>query len=306
MTRFLLRAVCLVLVVLFFGFAPAEPTSLSLDGTVSIPRAINYQGRLTDEAGKPVSGTRDMVFRFYAERVGGTPVWEEGQAGVTVADGLFNVILGSANPITSLPAGPECWLEVVVQGQVISPRVRLVSVPYAFGADDAANLGSVPAASYVRSGTPAGGDLAGTYPAPQLAAGTIVDADVSALAGISDTKLAGTGTLVTNFNADKLDGFHAAELTAGVGISKVVRGTVDGDMSSTVTANLSSPVDPTKSVVLLRAAWITSGAANMGCDPQVYLANLTDTQITIGFGYNWNGNVGNVRTRVSYQVIEYR
>ncbi|MCX7732326.1 MAG: hypothetical protein N2248_04095, partial [candidate division WOR-3 bacterium] len=45
--------------------------------------------------------------------------------------------------------------------------------------------------------------------------GTIVNADISATAGISDSKIAGTGTVVTNFNADLLDGYHAsAFLTA--------------------------------------------------------------------------------------------
>jgi hypothetical protein len=40
----------------------------------------------------------------------------------------------------------------------------------------------------------AGGDLAGTYPSPQIAAGAIVDADVSATAAIQYTKLTGTPT----------------------------------------------------------------------------------------------------------------
>ncbi|MEO0020821.1 MAG: hypothetical protein ABIK48_01415, partial [candidate division WOR-3 bacterium] len=40
--------------------------------------------------------------------------------------------------------------------------------------------------------------------------GTITNSDISATAGISDSKLAGTGTVVTNLNADLLDGNHAS------------------------------------------------------------------------------------------------
>lgn len=43
-----------------------------------------------------------------------------------------------------------------------------------------------------------------------IADGTIADADVSGSAAISDHKLAGTGDLVTNLNADQLDGENAA------------------------------------------------------------------------------------------------
>lgn len=43
-----------------------------------------------------------------------------------------------------------------------------------------------------------------------IADGTIVNNDISATAGISDTKIAGTGTLITNLNTDYLDGNHAS------------------------------------------------------------------------------------------------
>jgi hypothetical protein len=40
--------------------------------------------------------------------------------------------------------------------------------------------------------------------------GTVTNSDISNSAAISDSKLAGTGTVVTSFNADLLDGSHAA------------------------------------------------------------------------------------------------
>jgi hypothetical protein len=67
---------------------------------------------------------------------------------VPVAGGLFNVQLGSGTVTDG--AGPgtyasladvfrdlsDVWLEIVVEGQILSPRTRLVSVPYSHNADN--------------------------------------------------------------------------------------------------------------------------------------------------------------------------
>ena len=44
---------------------------------------------------------------------------------------------------------------------------------------------------------PAGGDLSGTYPDPQIAAGSVVDADVSATANIAQSKINGLTTALS-------------------------------------------------------------------------------------------------------------
>lgn len=41
--------------------------------------------------------------------------------------------------------------------------------------------------------------------------GTIVNSDISSVAGISDSKISGTGNIVTNLNADKLDGLNSTD-----------------------------------------------------------------------------------------------
>jgi hypothetical protein len=107
---------------------------------ISIPQLINYQGKLTDGSGNPITETRDMAFALYAESTGGTAVWTETQTGINVVSGLFNVLLGAVTPVSAIPNGPSLFLEITVAGTVIAPRARLASVPYAAKADDAAKL----------------------------------------------------------------------------------------------------------------------------------------------------------------------
>ena len=98
---------------------------------------IAYQGRLADADGNPLTGTYNMIFRLYDVPTGGTPLWEEqwtGSNGVRVSDGLFNVMLGSLNPIPqSVIAGHnQLWLGITVgTDNEMQPRVQLGSVPWA-------------------------------------------------------------------------------------------------------------------------------------------------------------------------------
>ena len=106
----------------------------------NIPQLINYQGRLTDNAGNPQNGNFNMTFRIYDDSTGGILYWTETQPNVTVNNGLFNVFLGSVNPIapiTELPQGPNCYLEITVGTELISPRQRIVSNAYSYYADEA-------------------------------------------------------------------------------------------------------------------------------------------------------------------------
>lgn len=96
------------------------------------PQLVNYQGEVTD-GGVPVAdGNYSMEFRIFALSVGGVALWSEAVANVPVSNGRFNVLLGQG---TALPEnvfdGTERWLEAVFNGEVIAPRVRLVTVPYA-------------------------------------------------------------------------------------------------------------------------------------------------------------------------------
>lgn len=100
-----------------------------------VPSVINYQGKLVNE-GAPAEGTFTITFSLYDEAEGGTALWRETQS-VQVADGLFNVLLGSSEPLpASLFGGSgERYLGLQVDSDSeMAPRFRLTSVPYALKA----------------------------------------------------------------------------------------------------------------------------------------------------------------------------
>lgn len=108
-----------------------------------IPRKINYQGVLTDLSGSPMpDGQYQMIFKIYNAATGGTPLWtEEWKEGakVTLNGGLFNVLLGTINPINLL-FDVAYWLEVQVYNtntglyETFLPRNELASAGYALRA----------------------------------------------------------------------------------------------------------------------------------------------------------------------------
>jgi hypothetical protein len=116
----------------------STPVNVETDA-ITIPRLINYQGKLTDASGNPITGTKSLVFKVWdVLSAGTTPLWSETQS-VTVTDGIFSVLLGSSTPIpgSAVLQSGACYLEITVEGVTIEPRTQLVSVPYAYKADTA-------------------------------------------------------------------------------------------------------------------------------------------------------------------------
>jgi len=101
-------------------------------GTAALQNKMSYQGRLTDAHGNPITGTKNMAFRLFTDETGGTAIWEETHTGVQVTDGLFNVVLGENTPLDEAQFHQPLYLEVVVDGETLSPRQQLLGAPYAF------------------------------------------------------------------------------------------------------------------------------------------------------------------------------
>ncbi|MCX7784748.1 MAG: hypothetical protein N2201_00740 [candidate division WOR-3 bacterium] len=286
---------------------------------ITIPKMLNYQGKLTNLAGAPVPDSQySITFRLHQTAIGSTAFWTETQSVQTI-NGIFNVILGSVVPIESIPESGNCYLEMQVgNNPPMSPRIRLTSSAYSYLAKKAESAEYAPlirpisppitnvelganvvTTDKIQDGTIQISDLAFTpvirpitpgvatseiqdnavittkiqnytilredvspaFKAPfadtsdyaryllgavdsarvsanahrlqgkdtiglsnkfvdegqsnsvssvMIIDGAIVNSDISATAGISDTKLSGTGTLITNLNADLLDGQHSS------------------------------------------------------------------------------------------------
>jgi len=99
-----------------------------------VPKMINFQGRLTDAAGKFVTdGNYPLTFKLYSDSTGGSAKWTEAQI-VAVSKGLFNAILGSQTPIPdSIFNNSNTWLGIQVGADPeMTPRQRLSSLGYAY------------------------------------------------------------------------------------------------------------------------------------------------------------------------------
>jgi hypothetical protein len=106
-------------------------TLFAEQASAAVPTMTSYQGFL-DEANVPVNGSRNLYFVLYGSATHPDSLWSESHPGVTVDRGVFNVELGSIQPLTAvLVDRPHLYLETRVDGTVLSPRKRLDSVPYA-------------------------------------------------------------------------------------------------------------------------------------------------------------------------------
>ncbi|NQV15016.1 hypothetical protein HQ531_06110 [bacterium] len=97
-----------------------------------IPSKITFQGKLS-ENGELVTGTKSMTFTIGE--------WVEEHGEVAVNSGIYSVILGSVLPIplSQFSENNIATLHIAVEGIDLSPDIEIVSSPYAFKAEEAAN-----------------------------------------------------------------------------------------------------------------------------------------------------------------------
>jgi len=118
--------------IILFAILVLFISGINITSTLAeVPQVINYQGCLTDSTGNPLDTTVKISFTIFDG--GGASKWTEIHSSVVVENGLFNVLLGTTNPIPdSLFNHPDRYLGMKIGDDGEStPRTRLVSVPYA-------------------------------------------------------------------------------------------------------------------------------------------------------------------------------
>jgi len=90
-----LRSGCIAIVSLVCLLAAAG-SALS-----SVPGKINYQGRLLDSSGAPLTGSLEVGFRIYDSRYLGTLLWSDTTMVTADEDGIFSAMLGGDRPCQS-------------------------------------------------------------------------------------------------------------------------------------------------------------------------------------------------------------
>lgn len=192
----------------------------------NVPQQVALTARLSN-AGAPLTGSHTLLLKLFDTPNGGAEMWSE-SALATADNGLVALNLGAQSPLTpAILDGRALFVEVSVDGQVLAPRLPVVSVPYAVRSSIAASAatlgnlapGDVALTAHTHAGTylPVGATLTcmGTDKVVGLAAnGSVICANdaggttYTAGSGISingssiAVSFAGTGTALTAARSD--------------------------------------------------------------------------------------------------------
>src|SRR4051812_313721 len=67
-----------------------------------MPRLINFQGRLADGAGQPITAPTPVTVRLFSQGSGGIAVYSEQMTVQPDANGVYAMLVGSVNPLTNV------------------------------------------------------------------------------------------------------------------------------------------------------------------------------------------------------------
>jgi len=252
---------------------------LSLQIALAAPGLITYQGRLQDDAGRPVTTAVDVTFTFWNAESGGSQLGSGFSDTDTVtpsAAGVYSTMIGD-DPGNLVPAsvftGDSVWLNVNVGGEDLSPRKRITSVGYAVQASHAETAGDAFSVKKVVR------DFV-------VASGKSVDAGdvVTFLSGV----IAKHGPLeeITQSDFNKGDTWDIS--TARLSDTSFIIAYSDHDNADYGTVNIGTITDTTIS-------WQGEDVFNEGKTDNISIASFSGTEWIVAYQDDDNGKKGTVR-----------
>jgi hypothetical protein len=274
------------------------------------PTTLGYQGRLTDNSPEqtPLDGTANMTFELWDAQTGGSRLWVEPASGsipVTVSKGIFSVLLGGNGvpvPASIFAGGTSRYLQMIVDGETLTPRHTIASVGYSHQSENSASAdqaldGVVTTASYADPAwitSLSGSKISGSVPSATTAA-TATSATTAVLA-TNATQLGGVAAsgyqraLATNpcpagqfYSAISQNGTTVCGAPAGGGsetdpqVSSTATGRVprwngttltDGAMSDTGSAVGIGTVSPISQLHVAGSGPVAVGSTATGSTPR--------------------------------------
>mgnify|MGYP005833207767 CR=1 FL=1 len=131
-----MKLLLILTALLVVGFAanPMPQYRAEVEMKDGVPMYINYQGYLTDLNGNPINNTSPglaMSFSIYDAESGGSLLWGPQLQTVPVRQGVFNVkLLMNEVDTTVFRTGERRWLQLVIGGQIMTPRTEITSMAY--------------------------------------------------------------------------------------------------------------------------------------------------------------------------------
>ncbi|MEE3328090.1 MAG: hypothetical protein VX252_12205 [Myxococcota bacterium] len=114
----------------------------------AVPYDFSYQGTLANASGDPLEGSVDISIGLFGQMVasaGEVALYSEDHSGTSLSeDGGFSLMIGTGT-VTTGSFGPSLfqtnnvYLEITVDGEVLSPRQPISSVPWAMVAEELAD-----------------------------------------------------------------------------------------------------------------------------------------------------------------------
>jgi len=189
-------------------------TLVALPVWAAVPDRINYQGKLTDSGGNPLSGSQLIRVFIHEQATGGTDLWFEEHTVTLSDDGVYNLQLGSQAPFPAnlFSAYPALYLEVRIWHsgsgwEILVPRQELVSTAFAMKAGYADTLEGLASSEFAGiSHDHSFGEITGTATDAQIPNNiTINNANTADYAATADSADYATSA----GDADTVDGQHA-------------------------------------------------------------------------------------------------